>query len=393
MQFFDRAKTPSYDINDVRSTPVEPGVPQSSSYEVTRQFINGLSEPVTVVDRSGMAVTIPCSYQPRNREFIVRVTVRLSREVKVNVQQVLNGASTESQVLAEVFNQGTMLFQNGWQVFRLDYHVTPESIREHGGNLYLTNLDLVVSVLNPDRPDLLPQHPFSDLGVRNGMVENDSAVNNVGTFGYSLRVVDSAGAYGERFVNINNQIYKVPVLQQSGVPDGVYLVTSGPVQSSSGYSPPVSRRYSFEEADQELGLYRSIDEARTLGDAFAAKERELQEYKLSVKQMEERLKHERLEREAEFDRRKRELDAERMEDEARIKRENQRLDTRQASLKEELAELEHRRSLKAMERKEAYETRTHERKDTSEVIKFLPMVVTGVMALFVAFQKAPKKLF
>lgn len=385
--FLDRPKTPSFEASDVK--PVDDvNANVQSPFEVHHQYINGFGEPITVVDRSGMRVTIPPSFQSFTRDFIIRVVISYSREVNVNIDRISHGRNPASQILSEVLRDGVLINRNGHCSHRLDFHVTSEDVNRHGGSLYLTNLDKVITNLNPDRPDLLPDHPYSDPGVRNSMVENDPAINNTGTFGYGIRIVDSAGRFGERYININQKIYKIPVVRDSGVADGVYLTSSGPVETSSGFSRPEVQWYAFEDADKALSLFRTVEEARTLGDVYAAKERELEEFKLEVKREGERLKAERQQREAEFEQRRRDMDAERAEEEERQKREERRFKERENRIKDEMAELEHKRNLRLIERKDDYEQRSQQRKDTSEMVKYLPAVFTGLLALFVAVQKA-----
>lgn len=388
MEYMSRTKAPYFSTDKISADGK--GVESESPYEVTYQYINGLPEPVTVVERSGMRVTIPSNRQPRMRDFVIRVVVRHTREVNVNIDQLCHGTTPESKILAQVFSEGIMTRHgSNWHYF-VDYHIDYEDFRQHGGSLYVGNHDLVLTILNPGRPDLFPDHPFSTNGVHNRMIEEDESINNAFKFGYSLQIVDNGGFFGERFININQQVFKVPVTTDYTKPNGVYLTCSGPVASGHGYHRPVSNHYTFEEADKELSLYRTIDEAKTLGDVFAEKERELQAYKLDVKRQEEKLKAERMDREAEFDRRKAALEAERLEEEERRKKEDHRLSEKQARIKEELAELEHRRQMRSIEAKDGYEQRHYQRKDTSEVVKFLPAIFTGVIALFVAFQKASK---
>lgn len=385
-QYVERPKTPSFETTNITAV-TDTDLKLRSPFEVHHQYINGLSEPITVVDRSGVRVTIPPSTPRFGRDFIVRVSITYTKEVNVNIDRVSHGRSPASQVLMEVLSGGIVNHRGNTLTHRLDYHVEASDIERNGGNIYLTNLDVVLSNWNPARPDLIPDHPCSNAGVRNAMIENDPAINNVGAFGYGIRIVDPVGRYGDRYININNRVYRVPVIRDSSIQDGVYVTSSGTTEYSGGYARPESKRYDFEEADEALGLYGSVEAAKTLGDVNAQRERELEEFKLNVKRENEQLKAEKQRRDAEYEEFRRNLEKDRQDEEARVQREERRLKERETRLKEEMAELEHRRTLRTIERKDTYEERSHNRKDTSEMVKFLPAVFTGLLALFVAVQK------
>lgn len=378
------AKAVSFEVENV-SEPSDVVGHSTNNFSVDCQYINGFSRPVTLVDRNGMKVEIPPNINPIARTFIVRLTITLGREVNVNIEQLLNSACSATRTLADVIQKGAVSFRNGERRHRLDFHVELADVESRGGSLYLSNLDVVVSLL---QGHMVPHHPRSEVGVRNNLVESDDTINDVSSFGYSIRIVDSGGHFGDRFVNINKKVYKVPVARESPLGDGVYVTSSGPVDGDYAYRPPVAQRYTFEEADKELGLYRTVEEAKTFGDEYAAREKELKELSLFVKQEEQRMKEERQRREAEFEERKRELERERLEEDNRRKETDYHFQQRQTRLKEEIAELEHKRNIEMIRSKDGYEQRSLQRKESSEVVKYLPAIFTGLLALFIAIKKA-----
>src|SRR5690606_34698495 len=90
-------------------------------------------------------------------------------------------------------------------------------------------------------------HPYSNWESRVKLIEEDQHVNAKDAFGYNIRIVDNSGAYGDRYVNINNQVYRVPVSRNASLKDGVYLTTSRPVGGDYAFCKPVSNHYSFNE--------------------------------------------------------------------------------------------------------------------------------------------------
>jgi len=353
-----------------------------SFYSMQQEFFNGFSKAVVIVNREGLKVTIPPTLNPLNSEFIVRYTLTLGADVIFNVDSLLNSTSHSSRILAKVFQEGGMSLNRNQRIFALDYHLNIEEIETRGGSLYLSNLDLLVTVHSGV---LVPLHPFSEIYNRNQAVEQFDHVNNVNTFGYGLKIIDSLNQFGVRYVNINNQIYRIPIMESSALPDGVYLTSSGPVEGDLSLVKPVSKLYPFEEADTALRLYKSVESAKTMGDEFGEKEKELKRLTLHVKEREQELKAEKLAKEAEFELFKQRIERERIEEDSLRKQEENRIAQRVASLKEEIAQLEYQRTLETLKQKEYYETRSLDRKDSSETIKFLPTLITGALALFLAF--------
>lgn len=356
-------------------------------FSISQEYFNGLPCSVTVVDRNGLLVEIPASNAVKTRDFIIRVCVTIGQEVKLNIDALSNSTSSANQVLAEVIEQGTQQTRRGERRATLDYHVSLQDIEDHGGSLYLSNLDIVASIMHGN---LVPFHPHSEIGIRNRLVEEEESVNSVDSFGYALRIVDSFDHFGDRYVNINSQVYKVPVVRNSSMPDGVYLTSSGPVAGNYEYPKPISRRYHFDEADEKLRLYRTAEDARALGDQIAEKERALKVQAVELKEREQRLKEEKAQRDHDFELQKQEIEREKAEDDARRKREDNDQARRLARLKDEVADLEHRRNVAMIHHKDAYEHRALERKETGELVKLLPTLITGAFTLFIAFSKFSK---
>ncbi|MNI31544.1 hypothetical protein D3C73_854310 [compost metagenome] len=109
--------------------------------------------------------------------------------------------------------------------------------------------------------------------------------------------------------------------------------------------------------------------------------------------MEHRQKIERLEREREFEEWKQDIEQRRITEESDRKAqqhrwsvEEARINEAAARLKEEQTRVEHLRSIAALERKDHYEERSYARKDSSEFLKWVPAIATGLAAIFLAFK-------
>mgnify|MGYP001024817864 CR=1 FL=1 len=362
-----------------------------SPFEITATYINGLNVPVTVVLRSGAKFVIPPSHNRNLVEFVICFKVTFSSDVIVDTTSLSNDTSPESQLLADILESGTVSRRGMQSVGEIQYGVTKEDLYRKGNALYISNLDLVVTLLQGSNT---PLHPFSESGVRNRLIEQTEEINEVGGFGYRIDIVDNEQQFGPRFVNINNEVFKVHPQVDITRRNGVYRISSGPVEGDAPFTAPISRFYTFEEAEEKLGLYKSHNEAKTLGDVLASRKKELDEYALDIREEEHRLKQEKMNREEDFEQFKRKLEKERLQEEEerklreqRWKREEQIMLERQTRLKDEIAELEHTRTVTSLGRKDYYEERSYERKDSSEIVKFIPLVVGGLIAVAAAIYK------
>lgn len=386
LRYVDLAKAAKFDMteNNVRKSSLDTMYKGPQSFCISYDYINGTAIPITVIDRRGLVVEIPPVYDPRQPHFIIRLTIARARNVKINLDNLLNSTVGSVKILGQVIRDGEVEYRHGVIKNSLEYHLTTNEIERLGGNLYLNEMDIVVSSMHEH---LRAPHPYSEKAIRNDLISGDPNINEIESFGFSLRIVDSLKIFGNRFININNKIYKVPVNTTANMPDGVYLSSSGTVDSDHSLIKPIAKRYDFEEADEALGLYKTIEEAKTLGDIFAQREQEIKETAFHIKEMEMNMKKAKLERDDYFDNKRMLLEEQRQEDDLHRKREEAIMARKLLRAKEELAEMEHRRNVIMLETKDRYEHRSMERKDSGEIIKFLPVVVTGILALFVAFSK------
>lgn len=358
----------------------DPGYHFSINYE----YVNGFSKTVTLVDRTGLRIRVPPTQVPNIHHFVIRVKITCGDAVKMDINGLLNSDQPYEQMYARVLSEGTVLSHFNQVIYTLDHFITLDQVDTVGGNLYLSNLDLVISTLFPEH---VAPHPYSDEGARNYLLSFDKEINNATQFGYTIKIFDPDGEYGERFININNTIYKIPVSTERSIPKGVYIINSGSVQSNAGITKPVSKHYTFDEADEALKLYQSVEQARTLGDEYAQKEKELKEQTLKIKEKEQSLKEQRQAKDFEYDEQKRELERRVAEEEARRKESEHQLAQQQLKYKEQLQQIEHERSIRMMGTKDYYDHRAYERKDSSEIVKFIPAIITGGLAIFVAMSK------
>ena len=378
-------------VADILKQPFDPNKGESTPCKVEKEFYNGLSVPVTIVSRDGVPFTIAPMRVEFNNLLLVRFAFTYHRSVKIDIERLSNAKCETSIALRDAIQHGSVKEGHfGKMVASITYAVSKEQLLAGGGSLYLANLDIVASTM---QGHYVPRHPHNLDGVRNYLVGREETINTVGSFGYAIQIVDNEGVYGKRYININKEIYEVSPIKDRSRRSGVYHAKTAPVGENGVVPPPTAILFSFEEAEQYLGFFKTIEEARILGDVSEEQRRELEERALNLKRDIAEFNTIKLKEERILDEQKRSFELDRMvEDEARKTRENEwkRQETEQtvrlSRLKEEVATLEHRRSMDSLQRKDHFEERSYSRKDSSEFFKWVPGLIGAGAALFLALR-------
>lgn len=360
MQYLEPHSTTYFEVQDV--SVGESNQPAWSPLERNVAFFNHMNDDIVVSGRDGLPFKLPPSGK-RDNVFCVRVTYRVHTSVTMDPKGVFHqyGAKTaEGKALAAAVKNCEENKSAGNKAFSLDYVIRRDDIVSQGGVLYLADLDLVVSAHKDEWKAL---HPYSDATTRYQLIEAESNVNNSERFGYAIYIVSNDGAVNSKFINLGGAVYRVPSIANQSLRDGVYVCSSGPVQNSAKDPIPMSLHYTFEEAWENLRLFDTAEEAEKLGDILVERERELKELQLMYKELEHTQKMDKLQFEQDMEEKRREYEGMSME--------RQR----------EQDMLEHERAMRSLRDKEYYETRSAARKDTSEVVKYIPVVLTSIFAI------------
>lgn len=250
---------------------------------------------------------------------------------------------------------------------RISYRYELSDIEGRDG-VYCQKLDLVFS-LNKD-PNRIPNHPASIEYVFDRMIVEDPEVNSRSGSILKITIVDNQKLFGDRYLNVEGMIIEIKAIQDYRLKDGVYLVRSNYMETDANgtftnrVEAPSGVHYTFDDISNgkfPFTLWVSKQEALMKGDKVRElkAEAELIEKKRAVKELEsslavfkaqndslrEEYEKERLEREKEFEEEKRKLEADKMR------------------------------------RANYYDDLSHSRKESSEFLKFLPIILGGI-ALF-----------
>lgn len=322
---------------------------------------NHLSIPVSVATRTGLKFTVPpqpCLFNPR---FIVRLEITLKDHVRDDViSGLIETNFSNENPLFFIKSRISHDLTNVWHkstIISLDFDILPEQLNDIGGSCYLHDVDLVISNLAfRDCPD----HPHSEEGIKKQVTQ--AAITATG-FNYAVDIVDNIGKYGERYIYVQNNVYRITPVKDTNRRDGIYITTKNPVDNTLSVDSYKTAHYALSMCD-ELGLHKTPEEAFSFGDNETSRKQQLleQEHNLQLLKREQQainLKHEQ------------EIAAEKHHSallEVQLKNESRRADVAATKLKD------------------FYEEKSYRRKDESEGWKMLPTVMMGIGALFMGLK-------
>lgn len=274
------------------------------------------------------------------------------------------------------------------------HQIHEQDILSNAGCLYVANLDLVLAVVDGSGKQP-PPHPYSRLGSIATVHELTAANFGLTGAAYAVKIVDRRAVFGDRFVNFGGRIVHVRAEKRvtANVMDGVYLTTNAPSTGITQAAQYETEMFSFEDADSLLPIYRTRDAAETLGKPEEVMRRQIEIERQTFERQKIADATAQLERRAEIAAEQDEFDRRRREHEERIARKQEELDER----REEFAKREHFHREKEQQfktdqlfAKHKLEERSDARKVLLDVVKFVPAIIGGAVAVYATVKKFSK---
>ena len=374
---------------------------QSDLYVKTQSNIPFVIEPNTSAMSTQEArphLEVKLTYKLQNNASITATTDLLASLV-ANEQLLSTDAEKLQEKLLELFRSDARRTNKMNFVFTVYRRILEDELSRTAA-VYFRECDLMLSL---ERSQMTTPHPNSSLGLQQADVQlNRNYANQSGIF---VKIVDNARLAEVRYYYAGKQLISVPSTINSEREDGVYYTVTS--KGDDGALAPVSKYLTFEEAKTVLGLYQFKEYALSHGNP---------EILLKAEDSRNRL----LEREAavqlqslksENDVRSAEIEGELMQlrrDNAMLKesidlRKSVRDDSVDENKKQRETDRQRDEQIKALQlalldlgkksrdddydrrsshRKDYYEDRSYDRKDTSEMIKFIPAVLVGALGAF-----------
>jgi hypothetical protein len=352
-------------FGNVRVAPIGPDdFRLTSPVTISTKFLNFMPTNLTIVERCGLKHNLKNVPSLTNRDLIIRVERNIGFTAKEGMSEmaaiITNESSEELKAIKEAHLSNNSLRAPNFMIV-IDYVITYDELRNANGTLYHNELDLVISINDIKST---PIHPYSTEGMRDKMMKEKAPEKTEAEFSYSIDIIDNSGKYGDRFQNIGNQIYRIKARKDNTMKDGVYRISNKPVIGANDPGEQEVVYYSMEDAEEKIPLYRTIEDARCLGDLSMA-----QKARVAVLESEAvNAKHEAAVAKSKLE----EVQHARKIEGERIAEERERFNATLESMREST--------------KFRYEQRSYDRKDSSEMIKFLPGFFMGAIALFAAFK-------
>lgn len=340
-------------------------------------YFNNLSVPVTISLRSGLKTTFLPTRCLNNRSFIVRIQTVLLAGAKESTLTCLHDVNEDSdlslQLLKSSYIQNPRPAPHGTTRVSVDYEISFETLKNNSGTIYYNEVDVVISLLTVEN---VPDHPFSSKGMKTAALHKGNCANE--GFNYNIRILDNTNALGDMYKAIGDTVYRVTPIRDSKEENGIYITSNGNVDSTNSVietSVTQSQLDDYEKA----GLYKTFAEAKANGNVDLLRKLEVVE-----------LEHATLLNKRKLDESKTKADLELLLKEKELKDITKVMEMNKVLRDEITADRIRRDEEESLARKRRYENLSYDRKDTSEMIKFVPAVLIGVatvIGIIIKFKK------
>jgi hypothetical protein len=206
--------------------------------------------------------------------------------------------------------------------------------------------------------------------------------------GIFVELIDNENNITNRYMYVARQLLELPARRDQTKQSGVYFTTA--VHDKDGDTNMDPKFYSFEDAEEALGLFKTKEEAMTGGNPEFIAKTKYAEQEAALRDAQREL--EKVKNDHKI------AEQHRLEKMAALKHD---LEEKQLYMKEKINDLEHnlektkKRNSELKEesdsrkltRADYYEERSYERKDSSELIKFVPALIVGAIGMFALFAK------
>lgn len=360
---------------------VTPRAPFQFTTEVSTNIREGVSGPQIVFQtRTGIhgVITYDQNIDDREQVVLVRHTYRFSSTEAIH--NVLKQPRMESAMSDEaklVYAELKRLVRpdantrTGTHEISLEYRYTLQEILDAGGAIYSPEIDVVLATGERMMESL---HPNSHEGVIANFLAKEVPHSRQG-FNMGIAINDPNGQIGLKYIFMNGQIFcVVPEKNNHSPPSVMTWCTRASDENSRITGMELPKFFGLAEYEDHckenplaIKLYNSYSEARAamLSDTTSISLQTAEVERLKLQTMIEKLTTE--------------LEQER----ARAER------------AEQMESTKHSNTMREYDRKEAYEHRSYARKDSSEsfkfttdTIKYVPILVIGLGAAYVAIRTA-----
>lgn len=351
-------------------------------YEKTKFFVNRLPKDIYIRDRSGLLTRIKSRVDSaafeRDYLFIceqLQCTPELNEDYIQQARQTPNSMRqyTHHVVLSNWTTEPPVSARYSIEVGSA---LSLATLLENDGVLYLEEHDLVVlyGLSATDMEKI--HHPYSLAGYVVHSFERICEENpflRKGDFTFNIRIVDNHDQFGSRWILIDDVPFCIVACKDPEVTDGIYVTYSKNMLNGRGPQKLMTDRFDFKEGANlpYYKLYETQQEALT-----ARRSIQVDEAKARIQELESKAST------AENNLLKAQQERENMEREAVFRR--QRHEQDMDKLKKEHDKLQHEHEL--FLEKQVGEMLSISRKNTAEIIKYVPVFISAIVTIAALFK-------
>lgn len=359
---------------------------EKGPFATTTTYHNYTGNNITVVTRNDIRFTVKPILDMNMSGFIIREYCTMDGNAALEMITLFKripeaNLTPDMLTMKPVFLQHSSLTYPNPVSFVIETVITEEAFEEAYGNVYSINKDIMVSKNNLDNA---PAHPYSVKELLSPAFKEKS--KDINGINFSIEIVDNDNSIAGRIYHLANKLFDILPVKDSSRQTGVYLSFSN--IGLDGERVMSGTRYTIEEAEEILGLYKTREEAKAHGDVEGKRKVELAKLTHDLTVIQDTNKKELLELESRNREREHEyknselahknslLEMEKVLIQVKAEAEQNKLLADQHKIK--LAELTAERSAS---RQDYYESRSYERKDSSEFFKFIPTAIAAAVAI------------
>ena len=360
-------------------------ITNSQSHYRTTDFLNLTQHQVVILDRQNIPVILPPAPSgttmnpPRveirtHYQFFDQRTIQETGTHITNMNTQLEGLGEDRKILLDQINmpvtngiRNSVSFTTVRKIPLKDIEITNLLFDQSSG--YLITLD---------NRHLTSVHPES---LEGKMVGSHDQYVKARPTGLLIEIVDNENLVKERFTFACNSVIRIQAILDPDRLSGVYVSTIRDIGQSISVTD--TERFSLLEAEVRFGLYRTHEEAQTNGNPELIAKHLVERTKLELEETRNKASMMEAENRQLETKYKKKL----MDQESKQKQKIFDLETKNKKKASEILRLKEEMEKRKLVRDEYFETRSQERKDSSEMIKFIPAVLMGFIGAAVLFRK------
>lgn len=356
---------------------------QRVDHEVTHFYINRLPSHVYIRDRSGLLTQIKprpglSAFEPDS--FYICEHITCTPEI---IQDYVQQSRNTTDKMRQYRHQAVLQNWTGEPPISARYSVevvTPLKLSvllENEGVIYLEDHDLLVMYGLSMREMERIRHPYTLAGYAKQSYKQISKNNpnlRRGDFTFNIRIVDNQDQFGSRWILIDEEPFCIVPCKDDEVTDGIYVTYSKNMLNGDGPQKLFIDRFDFEDSGNLpfYKLYESRQEA-----LLARRSVHVDEANARIRELESKSAA------AENSLRKAQQERENLEREAQLRREKHEQDMLKLRREHEKLQQEHKHYLE----RQVGETLATSRKNTTEIIKCVPAIISTIAVAVSLFSK------